>query len=216
MNSLLKRNKNKKGVVLTEMIASVILLGIASSMLIGVMFFVYNTYNITMRVGKQNETSLIITQSILNNINEWKPQNLDDTQLTNDKIVTLYRYEYFTNVDVNGSNLELRRKLLETDPDKLVIQLTQDANGNAQLEYVFTPGTDADTSVNINRDSYSMQTYLNDFKLDYDNSKINKITLTRDPSSDVVKSYLVEIYLKTISPIETEIIVTIPVIINIE
>lgn len=216
MNSLLKRNKNKKGVVLTEMIASVILLGIASSMLIGVMFFVYNTYNITMRVGKQNETSLIITQSILNNINEWKPQNLDDTQLTNDKIVTLYRYEYFTNVDVNGSNLELRRKLLETDPDKLVIQLTQDANGNAQLEYVFTPGTDADTSVTINRDSYSMQTYLNDFKLDYDNSKINKITLTRDPSSDVVKSYLVEIYLKTISPIETEIIVTIPVIINIE
>ena len=216
MNSLLKRNKNKKGVVLTEMIASVILLGIASSMLIGVMFFVYNTYNITMRVGKQNETSLIITQSILNNINEWKPQNLDDTQLTNDKIVTLYRYEYFTNVDVNGSNLELRRKLLETDPDKLVIQLTQDANGNAQLEYVFTPGTDADTSVTINRDSYSMQTYLNDFKLDYDNSKINKITLTRDPSSDVVKSYLVEIYLNTISPIETEIIVTIPVIINIE
>lgn len=199
--------QNKKGIVLVELIASIMIMGLVSTMMMSIMFFTFKSLDITSSTTKQNETAMSIAQSISNEISKWTPSNIDVSisDNSNNKIV-FTRNEYFRD---NEDGVTLRVQLPEDQLDKLVLEFIKTGNDAGKIRFSFISGDKL-------QDEYVTYVDTNFFTLNLDETTITYSELTKETAAGIteVKSYLVSMNIVTESPSKVEVPISIPVIVK--
>ena len=197
--------KNKKGVVLTELIASTIMMGLIGTMLAGIMLFTFKSYEITVKNKTQSQAALFITQSIANEISTWGAENVDVANCSETKIV-LKRYKYFYD-DANGTTVRVR--LTEDMADSLIIELITAGSetGNIKVSFVALDNMARNYEKIIDLDNYKVDLSATKFSV----STMNTVTAE---GITVALSYSVDISITTEKPYVLEIPIRIPVIVK--
>ncbi len=129
--------RNKKGITLVELLATTMISGLVATMVMGLTFFVFKSYQITATASSQNTASIVIVQGITNEIANWGATDMDYANATSTS-VTLYRYKYFTD-DENG--ITHRVELPLDNPDTLKIEIVTAGEHQGKLRFTYN-GTD--------------------------------------------------------------------------
>ena len=205
--------QNKKGVVLVELIASIMMMGLISTMLMSITLFVFKSLEITSNTTKQNNIAMSIAQSVSNYISGWNPTDIDVSTSNNDinKIV-FTRSEFFYE---NSDGVTIRIQLSDTEVDKLVLELITTGSDSGKIKFSYTPHHSKHPDYQQDREyTYYIDT---DFStLNLDETTITYSALTKEVGGGVteVKSYLVKMNIVTESPSKIVVPISIPVIVK--
>lgn len=196
--------KNKKGVVMTELLASIVIMGIVSVSLVSLTFFAFNAYNITMRSGRQSEATLLITERIIDEISDWNAANIESSTADS---VTFQRFVYFED---NADGTTVKYTLPKDSPDRLTLQIIRSGSNAGNIRFTFQSG---DGRIS----NYTQLVDLEKYTLDLNNTRFETQALSTVTASGVTttRSYLVKVFITTSSPYVIEIPLSFPVLVNI-
>ena len=206
-------HQNKKGVVLVELIASVIIMGLVSTMLMSIIFFTFKSLDLTSTTTKQNETAMAIAQSISNIISDWNPTdiNVSASDNGNNKII-FTRNEFFYDTP---AGITIRVELKDGEIDQLTLEFIKTGTDTGKIK--FTHKINHEYDPNLAKDSEEVS-YVdtNNFSLNLYETTITYSALTKEVGGGVteVTSYLVKMNIVTESPSKVEVPISIPVIVK--
>lgn len=201
--------RNKKGVVLVELIASVIIMGLVSTMMMSITFFAFKSLDLTSTTTKQNETAMSIAQSISNEISGWGPTNIyvERSDNANNKIIFTRNVYYYDNAD--GVTIRVQLPDNQDQQDKLTLQFIKTGEDGGKISFSFESGDG-------NQDPYTHYVDTNHFSLNLDETTITYSELTKVTGAGVteITSYLVKMNIVTESPSKVVVPISIPVIVK--
>lgn len=200
--------RNKKGVVLVELIASVIIMGLVSTMMMSITFFAFKSLDLTSTTTKQNETAMSIAQSISNEISGWSPTNIyvERSDNANNKIIFTRNVYYYDNA--NGVTIRVQLPDDQAQQDKLTLQFIKTGE-DGKISFSFESGDGK-------QEPYTHYVDTNFFTLNLDETTITYSALTKEVGGGKteVKSYLVKMNIVTESPSKVVVPISIPVIVK--
>lgn len=199
--------KNKKGIVLVELIASVMMMGLIGTMLAGSMLFVFKSLQLSNETTRQNNATIFIAQTISNEITGWNPTNIDETKSTSTKIV-FTRSEYFYE-DSDGITIRIQLDGSTENPyEELEMELITTGTHAGKIRFSFT-GNEHDPA-------FTRYIDTDNNILDLDKTKISYSVLSKTTAQGKtqINSYLVSMNIVTSSPTAIEVPISIPVIVK--
>lgn len=203
--------KTKKGVVLYELIAMLIIYAIIATMVSGLTFFVFKTFDYAGKESSKNAATIIISQGLTNDISDFGATNLDYANKTSTK-VTLYRYKFFS---TNASGVSIKHEYGKDDtPDSLIIELLTSGTNKGKIQVTLKPGHYKDGSTDSEAKAYTRVEDTNNFTFDLTKTFFEVTELT-STSTGEIKSYLLKMTLNTDLPYEREFIMSTPILVKV-